>query len=120
MHTETEVLSKARAILAAHAAPLGPSKADTISALDALLGQPTIESIAFAQDRLNSERYRLLRDVPNDFLGVAGHPCIAVPTGPTTGCYFNGTDADRAVDVAMLRAVIALASTGVTIEQVSQ
>ncbi len=106
MTAAEETLKQARAILAAHAAPTGPSKADTISALVALLSieLPMEFSDAFAEDRLNSERYRLLRDVPDHLLGVAGHPCIAVPINATTGFYSNGADADREVDAAIVRA----------------
>lgn len=43
-------------------------------------------------------RYRKLRDLPDDQLGVAGVPCIAIPDGATSGNYANGEDADAAID----------------------
>lgn len=47
---------------------------------------------------VDAERYRKLRDVPDDQLGVVGTPCISLPEGPWGGGHLNGTDADTAVD----------------------
>ncbi|MGE7138356.1 hypothetical protein ACQKIE_12075 [Luteibacter sp. NPDC031894] len=44
---------------------------------------------------VDAERWRKVRNAP---IGVAGTPCIAVPSGPKHGEYANGEDADAAVD----------------------
>ncbi|QUN29518.1 hypothetical protein KB879_06100 [Cupriavidus sp. KK10] len=44
----------------------------------------------------DAERYRKLRAVPAEQLGVSGIPCISLPGGPRRG--LCGADADAAVD----------------------
>lgn len=46
----------------------------------------------------DAQRYCRLRNVSEAKLGLAGVPCIAMPSGPASGSYFNGDDADRIVD----------------------
>ncbi|WP_439685071.1 hypothetical protein MNJPNG_06235 [Cupriavidus oxalaticus] len=47
---------------------------------------------------VDAERYRKLRNVPNDQLGADGVPCISLATAPRVGDHLNGPDADAAVD----------------------
>lgn len=47
---------------------------------------------------IDAERYRKLRNVPDDQLGAVGIPCISLPAAPRTGTHLNGIDADEAVD----------------------
>jgi hypothetical protein len=49
----------------------------------------------------NAARYLALRNVPDDQLGAAGVPCVAMPDGPDHGNYVNGDDADRFIDEAL-------------------
>ncbi|SCU73661.1 conserved hypothetical protein [Cupriavidus necator] len=47
---------------------------------------------------VDADRYRKLRNVPDDQLGAAGVPCISLPTAARIGDHLNGWDADAAVD----------------------
>ncbi|KAI3597680.1 hypothetical protein D8I24_6496 [Cupriavidus necator H850] len=46
----------------------------------------------------DAERYRKLRAVPVEQLGVSGIPCISLPGGPRRSKHLCGADADAAVD----------------------
>lgn len=51
-------------------------------------------------DRVDAERYRALRDLPELCLGVQGIPCIAIPSGANSGDYVTGQEADASIDSA--------------------
>jgi len=52
----------------------------------------------------DAERYRKVRNAP---IGVAGVPCIALPTGDRSGDFVNGEHADAVVDGLPLSEVVA-------------
>lgn len=67
-------------------------------------GSCCLLDVAGLREMLRDEfgaRYLVLRDVPGDQLGAAGVPCIAMPSGPQSGDYVNGEDADRVADAAI-------------------
>lgn len=47
--------------------------------------------------RPDAELYRRLRDLPDDQVGTAGVPCVAVPRGPFSGTYVSGAELDAAM-----------------------
>lgn len=55
------------------------------------------------RDAQDAALWRTLRDVPDDRLGEPGIPCVAMPSGPRSGEYLNGADAEMAVLAAMAR-----------------
>jgi hypothetical protein len=53
-----------------------------------------------------------LRDVPDDLLGETGIPCVAVSSGPTSGRYVNGEDAEAAVRATLAARALKSTSAG--------
>jgi hypothetical protein len=57
------------------------------------------ETLAAKKD---AARYRFIRDVLPENLGVSGVPCVALPESLKSGDYLSGDDADCAIDAAIL------------------
>lgn len=61
-----------------------------------------IDTLRAEAERLrnDAERFRRLRNLPDEMLGVHGVPCVAVPDGPRAGRYVSGTDLDAALEAS--------------------
>lgn len=62
------------------------------------MGRTTL-SVNHGEDKRDAQRYRDLRDIPEDQMGSLGIPCIAIPIAGAVRI-FTGVDADQVVDSA--------------------
>ncbi|RRW89168.1 Lar family restriction alleviation protein [Pandoraea apista] len=56
-------------------------------------------SVNHSEDKRDAQRYRTLRDIPEDQMGSLGIPCIAIPIAGAVRI-FSDVDADHVVDAA--------------------
>ena len=63
----------------------------------------------------DAERYRFIRNISDDLIGLAGMPCVAMPNGMSSGYYLNAEHADFAIDAALSQSEPAQASQPVVV-----
>lgn len=70
------------------------------------------ELVAMLEDGRDAERYRFLRNLPEEWVGIGGQPCVAMPNGAHSGYYLTAENADFAVDASMAEHAAIQAQTG--------